>query len=280
MHQTNSKLVNENLQLFKAVPDIIDIAKPLSEQTKVRFLLYSRFYDNGCFFELATTYDWCKHYFEKHMDKENIVITSRLQPGLNHWKCKTGALLTGIQEDARDNFNIDARLDVVYRDEFNKCFHQYSFYADKKNADFVYSYYDMHRIKILKFVSYFNHKAVNLMIEGNTSENLVQVSDYVNISKKISNAKRSYVADFQESGETVNLTDREFEIMVLYAGGATAKQIANMLNKSPKTIEKHLDNLRKKTGHANRFLMHKYIIDNGWEDIIRFFFPYVYPKLA
>ena len=46
MHQTNSKLVNENLQLFKAVPDIIDIAKPLSEQTKVRFLLYSRFYDN------------------------------------------------------------------------------------------------------------------------------------------------------------------------------------------------------------------------------------------
>ena len=54
----------------------------------------------------------------------------------------------------------------------------------------------MHRIKILKFVSYFNHKAVNLMIEGNTSKNLVQVSDYVNISKKITNAKRNYVAEF------------------------------------------------------------------------------------
>ena len=68
--------------------------------------------------------------------------------------------------------------------------------------------------------------------------------------------------------------------MVLYAGGATAKQIASMLNKSPKTIETHLDNLRKKTGHANRFLMHKYIVDSGWEDIIRFFFPYIHPEVV
>ena len=68
--------------------------------------------------------------------------------------------------------------------------------------------------------------------------------------------------------------------MVLYACGPTAKEIVSMFNKSPKTIEKHLDNLRKKTGHANRFLMHKYIIDNGWEDIIRFFFPYVHPRVA
>ena len=71
-------LVNENLQLFKVIPDIIDISKHSSEQIKVCFLLYSRFYDNGCFFELAMTYDWCKHYFEKHMCKENIVINSRL----------------------------------------------------------------------------------------------------------------------------------------------------------------------------------------------------------
>ena len=269
---------DNNIHMFKCIPSVIDISKALKEQSKISFMLYSRLYDNGYFFELPTVKEWGEHYWAKYMSQENTISHSRIKVGINYWKSKTGTLLTEIQEDARDNFDIDARMDIIYRDEFNKCFHQYSFYSDKKNADAAYSFYDIHRIQILKFISYFNHKASELMIEGNRTDNLLQISGYKNIEQKTANAKRDYAAELQANGESLDLTDREFEIMVLYAGGATAKQIASMLNKSPKTIETHLDNLRKKIGHADRFSMHKYIIDNGWGDIIRFFFSLHSPR--
>lgn len=46
------------------------------------------------------------------------------------------------------------------------------------------------------------------------------------------------------------LSDREFEVFRLFGEGKTAKDIAAMLNLSPKTVSVHRDHIKEKLGHA------------------------------
>jgi DNA-binding NarL/FixJ family response regulator len=48
------------------------------------------------------------------------------------------------------------------------------------------------------------------------------------------------------------LTEREQEVARLVAGGATNREIAQVLFLSPKTIERHVSNVFKKIGVRNR----------------------------
>ena len=50
----------------------------------------------------------------------------------------------------------------------------------------------------------------------------------------------------------MHITAREIEILGLVAGGLTNKQIAARLTLSPRTIEKHVESLLRKTGSATR----------------------------
>jgi pimeloyl-ACP methyl ester carboxylesterase/DNA-binding CsgD family transcriptional regulator len=52
--------------------------------------------------------------------------------------------------------------------------------------------------------------------------------------------------------ETVPLTDRELEVLVLVARGLSNREMADQLVLSPRTIERHLENLYRKTGARNR----------------------------
>lgn len=52
-------------------------------------------------------------------------------------------------------------------------------------------------------------------------------------------------------GELVKLSRREVDCMQLLIAGKTAKQIADALYISHRTVEKHIENVKIKTGLAN-----------------------------
>jgi DNA-binding NarL/FixJ family response regulator len=64
-----------------------------------------------------------------------------------------------------------------------------------------------------------------------------------------------------ESGAT--LTDRESQILALIADGHTSREIAEMLVISPRTVERHRENLRHKLGLRNRVDLTRYAIRAG-----------------
>lgn len=51
---------------------------------------------------------------------------------------------------------------------------------------------------------------------------------------------------------TYRLTPREIEVLQLVSEGRSAKQIALQLIISPSTVERHVENVRLKTGARNR----------------------------
>lgn len=63
--------------------------------------------------------------------------------------------------------------------------------------------------------------------------------------------------------ETASLTDRELEILVLVARGLSNREMADQLVLSPRTIERHLENLYRKTGARNRAEATAYAFTRG-----------------
>ena len=59
------------------------------------------------------------------------------------------------------------------------------------------------------------------------------------------------------------LTDRESQILALIADGHTSREIAEMLVISPRTVERHRENLRDKLGLRNRVDLTRYAIRAG-----------------
>ena len=63
-----------------------------------------------------------------------------------------------------------------------------------------------------------------------------------------------HVVDFEGGAKSPveRLSDREFEVFVRLAGGATVQRIAGDLNLSASTIGTHLYNIKQKLGVANQ----------------------------
>ena len=62
---------------------------------------------------------------------------------------------------------------------------------------------------------------------------------------------------------TAVLTGRESQILALIADGHTSREIADMLVVSPRTVERHRENLRHKLGLRNRVDLTRYAIRAG-----------------
>ncbi len=84
-----------------------------------------------------------------------------------------------------------------------------------------------------------------------------------------SNVTSTIMADFRQDGmsgtETVydQLTEREREILVLTARGHTNRQIAELLQISPKTVDFHRTRIMQKLGVKGRVALAQYALRHG-----------------
>jgi DNA-binding CsgD family transcriptional regulator len=76
--------------------------------------------------------------------------------------------------------------------------------------------------------------------------------------------ERTLISHALRDGEaSVALTGRESQILALIADGHTSREIAEMLVISPRTVERHRENLRHKLGLRNRVDLTRYAIRAG-----------------
>ena len=266
-------MVSKNHFVYKNMSEVHKIAMPLTEDTGINFMNYVQHRNDGGFFSLCNDIpDWTSHVYEKHLNKG--FVNTRNKSGINYWR--SNQELSDINTDARDNFDIDARIDFVWQDIQNNCHHLYSFYTTKKNSDKAYSFYNMHRAKLLKFIAYFNKNAKHLIQESSNPENRIYIADYV--KTETVDFKRNYMSELKSENASSDLTDREFEVTILFANGFTVKQIADMFCRSPKTIEGHILKIYEKTGCRDKKSLHIYVANSGWDGLERFFFSYIPDK--
>jgi DNA-binding NarL/FixJ family response regulator len=148
----------------------------------------------------------------------------------------------------------------------------YSFCSNRKNADKAYSFYNLHATKLLKFIAYFHLEAANLILESEKPENRIIIPSYT--APYITKKTRNYVAEMKAVNVGCALSDREFEVMLLYAAGCTTSQIAEMFHRSAYTVGVHIKHIHHKTGCKDRRELNIYVRNHGWSGLERFFFSY------
>jgi len=115
----------------------------------------------------------------------------------------------------------------------------------------------LHTTKIINFIAYFNRTSQALIAEANKLENRILIPQYSppNLPEKT----RDFVTEMKAVGATYDLGDRETEVMILYAAGCSAKQIAEMFDRSLCTVETHITRIYKKTGCKDRKELNIYV---------------------
>ena len=76
-------------------------------------------------------------------------------------------------------------------------------------------------------------------------------------------AEQASLRPTRADGAAAMLTGRESQILGLIADGHTSREIAEMLVISPRTVERHRENLRDKLGLRNRVDLTRYAIRAG-----------------
>jgi hypothetical protein len=86
-----------------------EICHPLFSTTDINFFVYCRFYDDGTLFSFPSNTEWHQHF----MKKEYFSNKLRLKEGHHLWAAQKIYSLATI--DARENFNIDNKFEIVER---------------------------------------------------------------------------------------------------------------------------------------------------------------------
>lgn len=258
----------ESAFIQKYLPEMVRVSNKLHKKHSIDFLSYTRLKDDGQALELCTNPEWASHRLQRY--NTDKAFSPRLGMGVVHWHKLPSQTIREMTEDAKINFDIDAVIEFVYRDNLQDCYHLYTFCTTKANADKARIFYARHRAQLLRVISDLNNKGYQHLDDESVKEAESLVHGYRHSEAKLPNAQK--FKEMVAENHFYRLSDHEMEIVVLYgAGGFTAKQIGNLVNKSQKTIEYHLAKIREKTDLKDRRAMNVYAREKGWDKLVNFY---------
>lgn len=252
----------------KHLPFMQSLSNKLHKKTKIRFLSYIKLQDNGKYLHLSTEPDWVGQCAQKYNTAS--IYHPRIAIGYKYWDKIENKLISDMAHDAKTNFNIAAVIEFVYRDSFQDCYHLYSFCSGIKGISQAYQFYGLHKAQLLRIIANLNNKGYQYLNDAAEKDALTTVHNHKPI--KHTTTHHQGHQDMILDRFFPNLSDYEMEIVILYAsGGFSAKQIGCLLNKSQKTVEYHLSQIRDKTPLKDRKDMNAYVRAKGWDKLVNFY---------
>ena len=101
-----------------------------------------------------------------------------------------------------------------------------------------------------------------------TDSNLIDISRFLINSSRYVHQKKQFIYEIDSSYPKINLSDRQAEILFFLLRGKTSKEIAKLLLLSPRTIETHIEEIKKKIKCTNKSELIEKAIANGFMNII------------
>lgn len=261
-----------NYQAYKyaesTVPKLNAICSHLFK-TKIKVFAYFRFFNNGSYLYLCNRLDWVQFCLENIHSNENTLLGQELShvPADNYHCFLWPTVKTDVLMAALYDFNIWNGLSIFKHGPDS--IELWGFAADRQTEN-IQDFY-IENIELLKdFTAIFNLNASEIISPHNS--HLARYKDFkeqpyldVYNRKKINEfiqatpiKKRPIITD---KGEFF-LSTKELKCLNLLASGSTAKKIALNLHVSARTIEKHLENIKRKIDVLDKFDMIKIYKDS------------------
>lgn len=125
----------------------------------------------------------------------------------------------------------------------------------------IYDFYFNQPQLLSQFMDYFKTQTKDIIkaiarspipLEKKLQENIefIKPDDFAKLSKALGSEESEYM---MVKNKKIPLTEREAQSLSLLAQGNRTKDIAKVLDISPRTVDIHLNKIRKKIGIKNRF---------------------------
>lgn len=242
---------------------VLNICRPLFQQTPIDYFEYARFYDSGEIILLGTHPEGMLKAISS-----NLVPTRKELDLINADGLKVACLShdmelpSGIDavnaERFKENIHNAAEYNVLHRIYFlerhSNYYKGFGYGVSKKSLS-IMNYYFNSMSLLNGFAKYFEWHFQDI-IEIDAKKNFIILPNYNSELNAINPQVllSGDASEFQNFGLNIcskrdaRLTYRERECLSLAAQGYTMKNIARKLQISPRTVEQHLRNIKEKLG--------------------------------
>lgn len=228
---------------YTSANDVTEICKPLFETVDLNFFGYSKKCVDGSLLTLTTNRESLCNTFQK---KYPLDVTKQLS-GVHLFE----SYMT--EEMIRDEKELGLYSGITIFKQ-NEAYTEVYFFAAPETNRSVIDFYFNHLDVLEKFIFYFKDKAHSLIEQAKKERFIIPnyLQDKNNIFTEKSygefcellKSKRVYL---NLKSREVMLTRREYEVLLQFTQGRTTKEVAKVLNISPRTAESHLENAKNKT---------------------------------
>ncbi|MGD9108230.1 MAG: helix-turn-helix domain-containing protein [Gammaproteobacteria bacterium] len=244
-------LPNQHFSLI-STPEVATICKPLFNYSDIDYCWYAQLYSNGRYVSLSTNAEWNLHIF----NNEQYLQPNQVLSGLH--------LLSSFEPDkafdAANLFNLNHLF--IMTEKKNSYFEFFGFASHNKSTS-VIDYYFNHIDILNKFQLYFKQKA-DCLIQKSQSESImlpgfnreVELLEQQSIANNLSEMLELSKYKIDSKRGDISVTKKQIMCLTLLSKGMTAKQIASCLRVSYRTIEAHIEILKKKLNmHTKKELL-------------------------
>lgn len=242
-------MVKDNHAFFELANDIKQLSEPLKKYLRVHYFAFKRTYDDGSKIYLFNRPDYYRHWF----DQKYYLIGNReanptsYENGYHLWEHLPDPYR--LYDEGADLFNIAHGLTVTRRHDGYCDFFFYG--TTRENEDIKQAYVDRRDI-FEKFGDYFLDKSRSLILRAEQSKIILPFSPELKASRPAIQIEGFLREISCEGNQLEILTQREVECACYVAQGKSYKEIARLLSLSPRTVEEHASNVRKKFGCRNK----------------------------
>ncbi len=255
--------------------DVQTICREKLKPLGITYFLYLIDLKDGRRFLLTNNGAWSEHYFRyKYYNVSHFAdIDKQYNTGSYLWSTLDGQAL---YQDARNYFNIDHGITLV-----NKLKNAYEFVyfgTTKDNSNIIHLYLN-HLDLLNQFILYFRDKGAPLikmakdnmialptMEKKQTENNILCFSGNINkqmlVSELLPNKYR-----LSSIYNNIVITNREADCVKWLKLGKTANEISDLLSISKRTVDTHLENIKRKLGCKNLFQLGYIISQIGTNNI-------------
>ena len=241
----------------KSMMDVVDdLCQPLETYFDITHLAFLRFYNDGRLVRLANHTSWLNTFFEKEFFNDKVLFEEYIQP-LRLFEEKV-IFLTGTPKCEHAKLLISHNLwnfRVSFK-RFPEYVESYCFATAIDNRD-VFAYYMNNQETFDAFFAHFKEKALPLLqsnphIYINTTLNIAHDPNKTSIK----NVNTSFLQELYPTSNNIKLilstpslilSARQGELLFYISRGYSMKQIAQILQISPRTVETHVSHLKIKT---------------------------------
>lgn len=254
-----SKIISDLIEYNQTVrPLVVDLCHSLFANLKFNAFGYTRVNKNGSRFILETNEQWLQHYssigFFENFDHERSLFTnmSKAESSAYHSLVLTGQPESDIHKSLYD-LNLWNSMSLYVKNK--DCVEAFHFSTKRNNTDIINLYVN-HQDLILRFAQFFREKVGHIIGNKYPTTQIQNPGDL----DVIFNNERLTETDVDEFIKDTNLrkvylpthdiylSKREAECLHHVCNGRSIKYIANLIDISPRTVEKYLSNMRTKLG--------------------------------